>query len=294
MESMALLSIAWTVLLVHLLLVRFGVPVAMTARRIDFNPKEPVVPDQLSSYLLSANLALMEGDNFNQLASALSLKRVAQALDDHWGISNRSAFARTLSTQFTRLGQTPADTREAFAAWLAGVPLRTSRFAALFEVCHFLSAEAGIIDARRTDQRHLKTIAWDVQQLAYMIRLGHSAGYLPREVALSHLHRLRRLVTMYYSSWEDYSASALIGIGLSQHYDRLDTRKWYQLGRTHKVLLSSGHRLLEEASMWKRGAPSPFTSASFPPDGPEEQHFMQLSAAVADEGSDWSLRASAG
>lgn len=285
-ESIAFAGLAWTALLIGLLWVLRMWPTSWSARRIDLNPTELVRPEQLSGYLLSANLALMEGDDFNQLASALSPKRVAQVLSDHWEVTDQSSFDRVTASSFESLGDTSEFERAAFETWIqcnaTGLPCA----GALSQVCHFLSDVARLAEARHLNARHLKLVAWDVQQLAYLIRLGHACGYVSRNVAQSHLERLCLEVSMHHDSWAEYSISALIGIGVTRHFDSLESLQWRRLARSHRVLMSDDHGLLEYASLWSTGARQSVTpsSALFTW---AEQEFADLSTGIANAASGW-------
>src|SRR6185312_9457598 len=92
-------------------------------------------------------------------------------------------------------------------------------------------------------------VAWDVQQAAYVVRLGRAAGYLSRSMAESTLARLQHAARGHYTSWTDYSLSALLGMGLR---GRFDLAEWHRVARSHDALMTAHAELLRRTGFRRR------------------------------------------
>ncbi|VTU20364.1 DUF3597 domain-containing protein [Variovorax sp. PBL-E5] len=55
---------------------------------------------------------------------------------------------------------------------------------------------------------------------------------------------------MHYSSWRDYSLSTLIGMGLRREIDMYDSKTWWRIARSHKMLLEDRHTPISHAAPW--------------------------------------------
>ena len=99
-------------------------------------------------------------------------------------------------------------------------------------------------------QGHLSVLAWDVQQVAYLARLGLAVGYVSRESADSILDLLQARARSEYASWQEYPLSALIGLGMRGSLEIFDTTEWMQFARTHSVLLDQRHSPIRIAAPW--------------------------------------------
>jgi hypothetical protein len=204
---------------------------------IAFAPTERLSAHQLCGCLLSANLAVLAQDNFNQLASALSPRRARRMLEHHWGLKSAFACRRCLESRLARLSIALPDEAKAFAAWCDR--------------------------AVRKSDTHLSKLAWDIQQVAHMARLGLSAGYVSREVVESTLTRLQHAVRAQYPTWSDYSLLALKGWSLRAHRGERASASWQRIRETHRVLLEAPdspiHRVAfcDGPLLPRRGANSP-------------------------------------
>lgn len=240
----------WLALLCTIVGVRMGWSDASWARGIAFVPTEKISEDQLFGLLLGANVALLEHDNFNQLASTLPRRRIPELLARYWNVCSARDFQRVIDDRLRTLGAVSAEEAEAFEAWRAGTPIDTEAYRSLRDVLVFLSVHAGIVKPGDIRDQHCHLVAWDVQQVAYLLRLGFTMGYVSRETAWRTLNRLRQTARMRYASWTDYSLSALVGMGLRGVLDLDDVGDWYHIARSHTVLLAARRSLLARAADW--------------------------------------------
>lgn len=141
----------------------------------------------------------------------------------------------------------------AYAAWVHRAPVDTEAYAALLDVCVFLSVDAGIIRPREIGGRHLNMMAWDIQQASYLLRLGFTLGYVTREFAESALARLQREARTHYASWKDYSLSSLVGRGLRNRVDLFDPGDWQEIARSHEVLIAA-YPPISRAAPWRHSS----------------------------------------
>jgi len=223
---------------------------AAWARTIAFRPTESMSPDQLFVCLLSGNFALLMRDNFNQLESSLPQRRLTKILAQYWAIRDAADFERVLEARLTRMGQMSPLEMGAIAAWQAGHWAQTSEYAALEQTCVFVTGRAHIVDDGSLRRGHLSVLAWDVQQVAYLVRLGLALHYVSREFADWVLDLLRARARSQYASWQDYSLSALIGLGMRGSLEIFDNMEWIQFARTHSVLLDERHSPIRSAAPW--------------------------------------------
>jgi len=230
---------------------RFGPSQARWARAIEFRPTESMSPEQLFGCLLSGNFALLMRDNFNQLESSLHRVRVNRTLAEHWAIHCPFDFRRVLEARLARMGQMSQLEHGAIAAWHAGHWAQSNEYAALERTCMFMTLRAHIVDEDALRQGHLSVLAWDVQQVAYLLRLGLAVEYVSRRFADSVLDMLRARVRSTYASWQDYSLSALVGLGMRGSLEIFDATEWMQFARTHSVLLDERHSPIRCAAPWQ-------------------------------------------
>lgn len=231
---------------------------------IAFRPREEMSPEQLFGCLLSANFALLMRDNFNQLGSALSERRMRKTLAEHWGIVSQLKCRRAIESGLARVGEMSAPEKRAIAAWFQGGQLESNEYAALEHTCMsmVLGARISRVDELRHD--HLSVIAWDIQQLAYLVRLAYALDYVSKDLAEAVLVRLRLRARSHYNSWHDYSLSALVGLGLRGSPEVFDSSTWGRFARTHEVFLDARRSPISIASRWadessrsERVGPSP-------------------------------------
>lgn len=242
--------VVWLALLCAFVGVRMGWSDASRARRIAFRPTEAMTAPQLFGLLLGANVALIEQDDFNQLASTLPRRRIRELLAQYWNIRSAQDFQAVINQRLRTLGAVSSDEAEAIEAWHAGAPVDTVAYRSLQDVFVFLSAHAGIVKPGEIRDQHCHLVAWDVQQVAYLLRLGFTMGYASRDSVRHVLDRLQMTARIHYTSWKDYSLSALVGMGLRGVLDLDDIGDWYQIARSHTVLLAARRSLLVRAGDW--------------------------------------------
>lgn len=235
--------------------------VVRRARQIAFSPTEPVSPDELFGYLLSANFAVLEGDDFNQLGSALAKERVDAILVQHWRVQRGSDCAWLIQRWLQSLGTGFPAERAAYAAWRSGHVVDSGAYAALHEICRFLVQDARVVEARQIQEVHLNPVAWEIQQASYLVRLGFSAGYVSRADARAALKFLQEVARAHYTTWEDFSLSGLIGLGVRSPIDSFDLGNWHKIARSHEVLLRAQSATLAHAARWRAFSPAPAPSS---------------------------------
>lgn len=247
----------WLALLCTIVGVRRGWSDANWARGIAFAPTEAIAAHQLFGLLLGANLALLERDDFNQLASTLPRRRIRELLARYWNVRSARDFQQVIDTRLRTLGAVSSDEAEAFEAWRIGEPVDAAAYRSLRDVLVFLSAHAGIVKPGEIRDQHCHLVAWDVQQVAYLLRLGFTMGYASRESVWRTLDRLQPTARMHYTSWKDYSLSVLVGMGLRGVLDLDDIGDWHHIARSHTVLLAARRSLLARAADWAAPADAP-------------------------------------
>lgn len=240
----------WLALLCTVVVVRMGWSDASRARDIAFVPTEPITAHQLFGLLLGANLVVLEHDDFNQLASKLPRRRIRKVLARYWSVQSADGFRRAVDERLRELGAVSLEEAEAIGAWQRGEPADSTAYRSLHDVLFFLSTHARIVRADKVRDLHCRMVAWDVQQLAYLLRLGFTMGYASREAVWHTLDRLQRTARTSYMSWKDYSLSALVGMGLRGVIDLDDIGDWYYIARSHTVLQAARRSLLSRAADW--------------------------------------------
>jgi len=179
---------------------RFAPSQANWARAIAYRPTRAMSPDQLFGCLLSGNFALLMRDNFNQPESSLSRERAAAVLAELWGVHSPIELRRVIKDRLARMGQMSSLEAGALAAWHAGHWAQSSEYAALEQTCMFVISKARIVDDDALRQARLSVLAWDVQQVAYLVRLGLAVGHVSRLLADSVLDVLRARAQAEYAS----------------------------------------------------------------------------------------------
>lgn len=240
----------WLALLCTIVGVRMSWSDASWARGIAFAPTEAIAPHQLFGLLLGANLALLEHDDFNQLASTLPRRRIQDVLARYWNVRSARDFQQVIDKRLRSLGAVSSEEAEAFEAWQIGEPVDTAAYRSLRDVLVFLSAHARVVKPDEIGDQHCRLMAWDVQQVAYLLRLGFTMGYASRESVWRTLDRLQPMARMRYTSWKDYSLSALVGMGVRGVLDLDDIGDWHHIARSHTVLLAARRSLLARAADW--------------------------------------------
>lgn len=139
--------------------------------------------------------------------------------------------------------------KAAVAAWLSSSQADSREYRALRNTCVFLSSHMSPSVARIRNI-HIGVLAWNIQQLAYMLRLSLTAGYAPRTAVEETLTFLAARARSRYASWRDYSLAGLIGLGMRGSVDTFDRTEWLFFARTHAVLLHELHSPTRNASSW--------------------------------------------
>lgn len=262
MEYWIALFALWALCALPLLTFGQSCFVTRRARQIALRPSEPMLPDELFGCLLSANFATLEGDDFNQLGSSLSERRVRDVLTQHWRVQSSDECVWLIERGLRSLGVGAPAEKAAYAAWRSGYVVHSGAYAALHEICRLLVQDIRVVEASQIRDVHLSSLAWDVQQLAYLVRLGFSAGHLSRQTARRILKRLQEAACERYASWEDYSLSALIAVGVRNPIDSFDSGDWRKLARSHLVLLQAQRATFSHATRWRLAAPVALPAAS--------------------------------
>ena len=249
----ALLPVAllWAVPMWMIARGRYGRSQERWARAIAFQPTEPMSADQLFCCLLSGNLALLMGDNFNQQESSLAERDVAGILAQHWAIHSAADLRDMLDAHLMRMGAMSPSEELAIAAWLMGVKVESNEYAALEKTCRFMAWKARIATVDELQNSHLSVLAWDIQQTAYLVRLGLSAGLVPPDLAARVFDLLRTRARSHYASWKDYSLSALVGLGMRGSLENFDGTEWTRFARSHSVLLDEHRSPIWSAAAWR-------------------------------------------
>jgi hypothetical protein len=260
----------WGLVLWFFLHERLGPSARSWARSIDFRPTEPVRPEQLFGYLLGGNFALLLRDDFNQLPSALPSRRIHQLLQEHWRIETETDCERVIRSRIEGLGRLSPAEKRAIAAWMIDAPIDSSEYMALEDTCRFIALRARLaqVDALRHD--HLSILAWDMQQLACLVRMACAVGWVTRASADEVLSMLKARARASFASWSDYSLCGLVGLGLRGSLDVFDRTEWTQFARSHSVFLDKRHTPTRHASRWgsvpsQHGRAQAGTAASFEP-----------------------------
>jgi hypothetical protein len=254
----------WTMLAGGLLLLgffgwrRFEWMNLQQAERVPWAPTERISAGQLFGYLLSANVAVMARDNFNQLASALPPARVRRILAEHWNLKSAIECRRRIEHWLATLGAPEPGEQEAWQAWRERRPIDSDAYRALRAGARQLRVDAGIAAALDIDARQFSMMAWDVQQTAYVVRLGFAVGFLSRAMAESTLARLQYTVRAHYTSWADYSLSAMLGMGLRGRFDGVE---WHCAAQSHERLLVAHAGLLRRAPFGRQAPAARATRA---------------------------------
>jgi hypothetical protein len=98
----------------------------------------------------------------------------------------------------------------------------------------------------------ISLLAWDIQQLAYLVRLGHKLDHLPRDHAEAVLQKIAEVARSHYSSWDDYSLSALVGMRLRGPVEIFGVSEWNRFSQSHALLLTGrAGSPLAEAAAWR-------------------------------------------
>lgn len=266
----AFISVAsvWGLVLWIFLRGRLGPSVQAWSRSIAFKPAAPTSADELFGYLLSGNFALLLRDNFNQLRSALSKRRIFQVLQEHWGITTPIDCRRVIQARIESLGRMSPIEKRAIAAWLVDAPIDSNEYAALDDTCKFMALRAHIAQMDDLRHGHLSVLAWDLQQLAYLVRLACAVDHVSEASAEEVLAVLTERARANFASWKDYSLCALVGLGLRGSLEVFDHAEWALFARTHTVFLNPRGSPTRHASHWgdvRRPRPVPSASAGFEP-----------------------------
>jgi len=257
MSTIVVAAAVWLLVLWAFLRGSFGPSLGQWSREIAFAPTEPMSREQLFGCLLGGNFALLLRDNFNQFGSGLSERRIRGILRHHWAIHTRFDCARVIQSRLESLGRMSPSEKRAVAAWLAREPIDTNEYAALEDACTFMARRACIarVDDLRRD--HLGVLAWDIQQLACLVRLARTVDYVSKARAEELLALLAVRARAHFAAWSDYSLAALVGLGLRGSLEVFDSAEWTRFARTHAVFLHERWSPTFAAARWSESAGPP-------------------------------------
>ncbi|MBU2407639.1 MAG: DUF1266 domain-containing protein [Gammaproteobacteria bacterium] len=174
-----------------------------------------------------------------------------------------------------RLGECCAGEEAAYLGWRDGVQIATEEYRALANACWFLVNEGSVVDLSSIRRICSAPLACDIEQTAYLVRLGLSVGFLEREQALLVLRELSDRARGGFQSWEDYSLAALIGMAVRTRDELTDDEEWRHIARSHRVFLSGQQAAFSLAAGWSgRQAPAASAQAG-------EEELAPMSAAAS-------------
>lgn len=211
---------------------------------------------ELFGCLLSANLAVLENDNFDRIESSLSSWKARRALTKHWGIWTTAGLRKTISVGFDNAGQTSEDEREALEAWASNRETNCATFWAIRDIVLLMATYTAAIPFTSVRLKRFSLLAWDIQQLAYIVRLGTAAGMLSVHEGRDWLRLLADKIRCYYSNWHEYSLNAIVGRCIKHPVDWFRLGQWTELVATHDKFLALGRGAFAQALPWSQEAQS--------------------------------------
>lgn len=259
MMLLCAVALAWCLLLWIFVRSRLALH-AVGSREIEFLPTEDMSAERLFGCLLSGNFAILMGDNFNQLASALPAQRVKDLLAEHWGIRTREDCIRIIEHRMDVLGEISQVEMHSVAAWLGEQRSADGRRAPV-EHSSSGSPITRLAEINELRHGHLSVLAWDIQQLSYLVRLARAIGHVSQTHAETLLKRLAARARVHYDSWSAYSLTALIGLGMRSSMDVFETSDWERFSSTHSVLLRGRRSPIRFASTWRVAPAAPALQA---------------------------------
>ncbi|SEB26247.1 DUF1266 domain-containing protein [Variovorax sp. YR216] len=236
-------ALAWCLMSLTFLRSRWGARIG-NSRPVEFAPSGDMSPELLFGCLLSANFAVLMQDNFNQLASALPERQVRKLLAGHWGIEAHADCVQVIEQRMARLGEMSRAEIQAVAAWLDEQRSEVENAHASRPPVEHLASTDDL------SHGHLSVLAWDIQQLAYLVRLACAVGHVSQAHAEAVLARLALRARLHYGSWNVYSMAALVGLGVRGAMEVFETSAWERYSRTHSIFLSGRHSPTRFASSW--------------------------------------------
>jgi hypothetical protein len=191
--------------------------------------------------LLSGNFALLLGDNFSQLASGLSEHRAARLLAEQWGITSRARCLVVIEDLMLQLGVLSAVEKRAIAEWLKEEGIDSDEYSALEKACEHLGLRAQVAHVDEMRREHPSVLAWDIQQLAELVRLALKVGHVGRDEAQEVMTFLSARARSGFEAWKDFSLCASVGMGMRGSMDLFGSSDWLRAVRTHSELLDETH-----------------------------------------------------
>jgi hypothetical protein len=194
-------------------------------------PTQEMTPDQLFGCLLSGNFALLLGDNFNQLASGLSEQQAQRILAEQWGVTSQAGCHRVIADRLVRLGVMSPAERDALGAWLTGEGEQSEGAGSTLG----LRARLALVDELRRDYHGV--LAWDIQQLAGLLRLALRVRHIHKDEAGRDMLSLAQRARSSFDSWEEFSHCALVGLGMRSSMEIFESAEWPRATRTHSIFV---------------------------------------------------------
>lgn len=200
-------------------------------------PADGMTTNQLFECLLSGNLAVSLGDDFRQLESGLSDRRAEGNLALHWGIDSREICRRVVGERLTFFGATTCGAKRAIDTWYHREDVDLDEKVLIEEAYLYLALHANLAHEEAPCHDPLSMLAWDIQQLAVIVRLSLKLAYIDRHEAEAILRTLAEQARSGFRSWKDFSLCAMVGLGMSGSIALFDTNEWAWLASTHAVFL---------------------------------------------------------
>lgn len=217
----------------------------------------PLPPAQQLQLLLSANVFLLNRDDFRQLASSKPGADVKQILASWWGVSAPQDLRDALDRVRAQLARPPAEQAEALAASAQGRTLPTRSGQALRQTIEWLQArQPPLLPPGGIGAVHLNAAAWNIERQACLVRWGFSVDHLRTEEAWALLADLLAQARRHYPRFEDYSLSYLLVRGMWSAPGEDDaggadeTGDWPELADAHRKLLNDAASPLVTAEKW--------------------------------------------
>ena len=188
--------------------------------------------ETLFRILLSGHQALLEGDNFNQMASALGKHASIAMLKSRWKVDNQHSLENYLANSLDSMGTPSQDEADVLQNEFKATS-KPRLYGLLNKICGNLIDSACIANSSELSPIHFQMLAHDAQDRANVIRLSLAAGYIDEVSATNELSKIEFKVVAAYDSWQQYSLSALIGYSVRQCVDGNPMHPYQRMGAAH-------------------------------------------------------------